>query len=320
MMVPSATSLVPGPGARTPPDSGPAHGGGALATGAGAGPASAWRRLLRSRRGLAGVVVLALLGFCTLAAPALAPADPAALNPRIKLVAPLATSSAGRFHLFGTDQVGRDVFGRVLFSGRVSLGLALAAVCLGGTWGVAAGLLSAYHGGWLEVVLMRLADVQLAVPTVLLAIGIVATVGRSLTVLASVLALSTWIIFARTVRGTTLSLKESAFVEAARAAGASEQRILLRHILHNSWTPIIVIASQQMALMIVLESSLSFIGAGTPASSPSWGTMVADGRDYVLSRAWWLVSFPGLAISLAALAINFLGDGLRDALDPRLRL
>src|SRR5262249_16848234 len=144
--------------------------------------------------------------------------------------------------------------------------------------------------------------------------------GRSLLVLVLVLALATWIIFARTIRGVTLGLKQSAFVEAARAGGATDRRILFAHVLRNAWTPIIVLATQQGALMIILESSLSFIGAGTPAGFPSWGSMVADGRDYILTRSWWLTTFPGLAISLAVLSINFFGDGLRDALDPRLRL
>jgi peptide/nickel transport system permease protein len=264
--------------------------------------------------------LLGLIVSCALAAPLLAPTDPLTMNPRVKLVTPLATSSVGSFHLLGTDQVGRDLLSRVFYGGRVSLGVALAAVLLGGTLGALVGFLAGYYGGWLDSVVMRLADVQLAIPSVLLAIGIVALVGRSLTILVVVLALSTWIIFARTIRGTTLSLRQQAFVETARAAGATDGRILVRHILGNSWTPIIVLATQQVALMIILESSLSFIGAGAPAGAPSWGTMVADSRDYILTGSWWLTTFPGLAISLAVLSINFFGDGLRDALDPRLRL
>ncbi len=167
---------------------------------------------------------------------------------------------------------------------------------------------------------MRLVDIQLAIPGILLAISIVAFAGRSLTVLVLVLALSAWIIFARTIRGVALSLRGTAFVEAAQAAGASDLRLIFRHILPNTWTPIIVLGTQQLALLIIFESSLSFIGAGAPADMPSWGTMVADGRDYILTRSWWLTTFPGIAISLVVLAINFFGDGLRDVLDPRLRL
>ena len=281
---------------------------------------SLWRRFLRSRRAVVGLVILLLIAFAAVAAPAISPADPQAMTPRLRLLPPLATSRVGSFHLLGTDQVGRDILSRVFHGGRVSLGVALVAVLLGGTLGVLVGLFAGYLGGWTDAVTMRLAEVQLAIPSILLAISIVAFAGRSLLVLVLVLALASWIVFARTIRGVALSLKRSAFVEAARAAGASDTRIIFRHILPNAWTPIIVLGTQQLALLIILESSLSFIGAGAPSDAPSWGTMVADGRDYILSRAWWLTTFPGLAISLAVLSINFFGDGLRDLLDPRLRL
>jgi peptide/nickel transport system permease protein len=267
-----------------------------------------------------GLVFLTLVVLSALAAPLISPADPLAMNPRVRLVAPLQVSNVGSFHLLGTDQVGRDILSRVFHGGRVSLGIALAAVLLGGTLGALVGVLAGYYGGRFDSVAMRIADVQLAIPSILLAIGIVAMVGRSLAILVLVLALATWIVFARTIRGTTLSLRQSAFVETARAAGATDARILVQHVLRNSWTPIIVLGTQQFALLIILESSLSFIGAGTPAGFPSWGSMVADGRDYILTPSWWLTTFPGLAISLAVLSINFFGDGLRDALDPRLRL
>jgi peptide/nickel transport system permease protein len=267
-----------------------------------------------------GLCILLLIILGSAAAPLLAPANPLEMNPRIRLVPPLQTSSVGSFHLLGTDQVGRDLYSRVLYGGRVSLSIALASVLLGGSFGVLVGLLAGYYGRWFDAVTMRLADLQLAIPTVLLAIAIVAVVGRDLVILTVILAVSTWIVFARTVRGTALALREAAFVEAARACGASDRRILFQHILANTWTPIIVLVSQQIALMIILESSLSFIGAGTPTTSPSWGSIVADGRDYVLSGNWWLTTFPGLAIAASVLAINFFGDGLRDVLDPRLRL
>lgn len=278
------------------------------------------RRFLRSRRAVAGLAFLLLIAFSAVAAPVIAPTSPQALNPRIKLVEPLATSKVGTFHLLGTDQVGRDILSRIFYGGRVSLGLALLAVFIGGSLGVIVGLFAGYFGGWFDTVAMRLADVQLAIPSILLAISIVAFAGRSLGVLLIVLALAAWIVFARTIRGVTLGIKASAFIESARAAGASDLRIIFRHILPNAWTPIIVLGTQQLALLIILESSLSFIGAGVPADLPSWGTMVADGRDYILTRAWWLTAFPGLAISLSVLSINFFGDGLRDVLDPRLRL
>lgn len=284
------------------------------------GSGSIRRRFLRSRRAVGGLLVMLVFLLTALAAPAIAPANPQILNPRVKLVPPLSTSAVGSFHVLGTDTVGRDILSRIFYGGRVSLGIALSAVLVGGTVGILVGLLGGYYGGALDTVSMRLVDLQLSIPSILLAVGIVALVGRSLTVLVVVIALTTWVVFARTVRGATLSLRHAVYVEAARASGASDRRILFRQILPNTWTPIIVIASQQVALAIVLESSLSFIGAGAPAAFPSWGTMVSDGRDYILTGAWWLVTFPGLAISLTVMASNFLGDGLRDVLDPRLRL
>lgn len=278
------------------------------------------RRFLRSRRAVIGLAILLLVAFTAVAAPVISPASPQELNPRVKLLPPLETSRVGSFHALGTDQLGRDILSRIFYGGRVSLGIALASVLLGGTFGVLVGLFASYYGGWIDSVTMRLVDVQLAIPSILLAISIVAFAGRSLRVLVLVLALASWIVFARTIRGVALSLKSSAFIEAAQAAGASDSRIIFRHILPNTWTPIIVLGSQQLALLIILESSLSFIGAGAPADMPSWGSMVADGRDYILTRAWWLTTFPGLAISLVVLAINFFGDGLRDVLDPRLRI
>jgi peptide/nickel transport system permease protein len=278
------------------------------------------RRFVRSRRAVVGLAILLAVAFTAIAAPAISPFAPNKLNPRDKLSAPVTTAKSGSFHLLGTDQLGRDMLSRIFHGGRVSLGTSLAAVLIGGGVGVLVGLFAGYSGGWTDTLAMRLVDVQLAIPGILLAISIVAFAGRSLTVLVLVLALSTWIIFARTIRGVALSLRGTAFVEAAQAAGASDLRLIFRHILPNTWTPIIVLGTQQLALLIIFESSLSFIGAGAPADMPSWGTMVADGRDYILTRSWWLTTFPGLAISLVVLAINFFGDGLRDVLDPRLRL
>ena len=278
------------------------------------------RRFRRSRRAVIGLIILMLVAFTALAAPVLSPASPQELNPRVKLLAPMSTSRVDTFHVLGTDQLGRDILSRVFYGGRISLGISFTAVLLGGGLGVLVGLFAGYYGRWIDTTAMRLVDVQLAIPSILLAISIVAFAGRSLRVLVLVLAISAWIVFARTIRGVALSLKGSAFIESARASGASDRRIIFSHMLPNLLTPIIVLATQQMALLIILESSLSFIGAGAPADKPSWGTMVADGRDYILTQAWWLTTFPGLAISLVVLAINFFGDGVRDVLDPRLRL
>jgi peptide/nickel transport system permease protein len=267
-----------------------------------------------------GLAVLPLVLVGALLAGTLAPYPPEEVNPRIRLVPPLSTSRSGSHHLLGTDQNGRDIASRTLAGARVSLGVAGAALVLAVGVGVSIGLLSGYFGGRLDAVMMRLSDVQLAIPTMLLAIALAAALGPSLRNVVVVLAATGWVVFARTVRSTVLSLRELGYVEAARGLGATDGRILWQHILTNTWTPIIVLATQQIALMIILESSLSFLGVGAPAGTPSWGTMIADGRDYVMTHAWWLTAFPGLAISLTVLALNAFGDGLRDALDPRLRL
>lgn len=279
-----------------------------------------WGRFLRNRRSVVGMTLLLLIIGGAVLAGVLAPYDPHVLNPRIRLVPPLAYSPTGTFHLFGTDQNGRDILSRVLFGGRVSLAVSGIAVLISGAFGVVLGLLTGYFGGIFDTIVMRLADMQLAIPTILFAIGVAAALGPSLRNLVLVLAMTNWVIFARIIRATALTHRESLYVEAARAAGASHTRILFGHILPNTWTPIIVLVTQQFALMIILESSLSFLGVGAPIGTPTWGTMVADGRDYVVTNAWWLTTFPGLAISLTVLAINFFGDGLRDVLDPRLRL
>ena len=286
---------------------------------------SDWRRgfvgrFLRNPRTVSGLVLVGMIVMMTLLAGQLAPYDPQHVNPRIRMVLPLSESREATFHLLGTDQSGRDILSRVLFGGRVSLGVAVTAVLLAASFGVSMGILSGYFGGRIDSIIMRIADVQLSIPTILLAIAIAAALGPSLRNLILVLAVTGWVIFARTVRATTLTLRELTYVEAARCLGASTGRILWRHVLRNAWTPIIVLATQQIALMIILESSLSFIGVGAPVGTPSWGTMIADGRDYVMTNAWWLTTFPGLAISLTVLGINFFGDGMRDVLDPRLQL
>lgn len=288
-------------------------------------PGSNWKRgflgrFLRNRRTMGGLAIVGIIVAITLLAGALAPYDPQNLNPRMRLVPPMGESREATFHLLGTDQSGRDVLSRVLFGGRISLGVAGVAVLLSGSIGILLGILSGYFGGRIDTIIMRIADIQLSIPTILLAIAIAAALGPSLQNLVLVLAITGWVIFARTVRATTLTLREMNYVEAARCLGATNSRILLRHLLRNAWTPIIVLATQQIALMIILESSLSFIGVGAPVGTPSWGTMVADGRDYIMTNAWWLTAFPGLAISLTVLGINFFGDGMRDVLDPRLRL
>jgi peptide/nickel transport system permease protein len=206
----------------------------------------------------------------------------------------------------------------VLHGGSLSLALAGAAVALAAGAGVTIGLVAGCTGGRLDDVVMRLADVQLAFPVIMLAIAIVAVIGTSKAALVGVLALSGWVLYARTIRANVLTIRGLEYVEAARTLGASDARVILRHILPNTLAPILVLASSQFATMVLLESGLSFLGMGIQPPQPSWGAMLAEGRDY-LSNAWWLATVPGLAISLVVLGANLLGDGLRDLADPGLR-
>lgn len=276
-------------------------------------------RFVRSRRAVGGLIVLTIVLLVSSLLSFVWPADPIALAPASKLLPPLASDRTGLLHLMGTDTLGRDILARVLFGARVSFAVALGSVIVSGTFGIVLGLLAGFYRR-LDAPIMRIADIQLAIPPVLLAIGMAAALGPSIPNLIFVLAITNWVIFARTVRASALTLRESSMVEAARAAGAGDLRILAQHIMRNAWTPTIVVASQRVAQMILLEASLSFLGVGVPVEVPTWGSMVADGRAQILTNNWWVAGFPGLAISLTVLGVNFFGDGLRDVLDPRLRL
>ncbi|MFN8523998.1 MAG: ABC transporter permease [Chloroflexota bacterium] len=290
-----------------------------------AGPAVPARRtaprlrlLVRRHPMLAvGGTVLLILVLAALLAPVISPADPTktGFSTRVKPPAILGYDSA---FLLGSDNLGRDILSRLLHGGRVSLALAAAAVVGSAVLGVTVGLVAGYFGGRLDDVVMRVVDVQLSFPIIMLAIAVIAVVGTSLSALLGVLVLAGWVVYARTVRASVLTLRTLEYVQAARALGSGHVRIILRHILPNAQAPILVIATVQVATMILLESGLSFLGLGIQPPDPSWGSMLADGRDY-LSNAWWLATMPGIAISLAVLGANLLGDGLRDILDPSLR-
>ncbi|HEX8967833.1 MAG TPA: ABC transporter permease [Chloroflexota bacterium] len=276
-------------------------------------------RFLRSRRAVGGLLVLGVVLLLSSALSLMWPVDPVAMAPASKLLGPLVADRNGVTHLMGTDSLGRDILARVLFGARVSLAVALGSVIISGAFGLALGLVAGFYRR-LDAPIMRIADIQLAIPPVLLAIGLAAALGPSLPNLIFVLAVTNWVIFARTVRASALTLRESSFVEAARAVGAGDLRILGQHIMRNAWTPTIVVASQRVAQVILLEASLSFLGVGVPVEVPTWGSMVADGRAQILTNNWWVAGFPGLAITLTVLGVNFFGDGLRDVLDPRLRV
>ncbi len=275
-------------------------------------------RLFRSKAAVVSVAILLLVLIAAVAAPWLAPNDPFAIKLIQRLKPPGYTNSAGITFWLGTDSLGRDVFSRLVYGARVSLVVGLAAVLISGTIGLLVGLLSGYFGGWVDDLFMRLCDIQLSFPTILLALTIMAVLGSGLDKLILVLGLTGWVQYGRIVRSQVLTIKTDEFVLAAHATGERQWRILFQHILPNVWSPVIVIASFTVASNIVAEASLSFLGVGVPPSVPSWGTMLADGRQYV-GVADWLTLPAGAAISLTVLSINILGDWLRDYLDPRLK-
>jgi peptide/nickel transport system permease protein len=275
-----------------------------------------WQRRVASlftrKKVLFGAVLLALMIGATVFAPYLSPYNPDHQDVANRLRPPVWAGGNGD-HPLGTDHLGRDMLSRIMFGGRISLLIGVSAVALSGTIGVLMGLLSGFYGGRLDALLMRMADVQLAFPQILLVLLILVILGRSLAAIVAVLALADWVIYARLVRGRLLVERQQEYVEAARAAGATGGRIMLRHLLPNVAPLIVVIATLQLALMILLESSLSYVGVGIEPPTSSWGRMLNDGQPY-MAIAWWVSTLPGLAIVLTVLGVNFLGDGLRQAL------
>lgn len=230
---------------------------------------------------------------------------------------PAAELPDGSRTWLGTDQVGQGLFAQILQGARVSLLVGGATILIAGLIGLVTGVIAGYFGGWIDVVLMRLADIQLAFPSILLAILIAAVFGPSILNVIFALALTRWVTFGRVARAATLAAKERDYVFAARAMDASMRRMLLRHIIPSTLQPLVVIATVDVGLVIIAEASLSYLGLGVPADQPSWGRTVANGRDY-LNNAWWISTMQGLALSLVVLAIGVFGDRLRDYLDPRI--
>jgi peptide/nickel transport system permease protein len=275
------------------------------------------RRLARRRTALVGVLAVAGVVVTALAAPWLTAFDPVEQDIGERLRPPGWRDGHGRQHPLGTDHLGRDLMARVIYGARPALMVGFAAVLLSGILGMVTGLSSGYFGGRTDDVIMRLGDVQLAFPFILLAIAVIGVLGPSLPVIIVVIGVSSWVIYARVVRGAVLSLREREFVQAAHALGAGDARVVVRHILPNVFAPWLVVATLDMARVIVVESALSFLGLGVQPPTPTWGGMLADGRVYI-TTSWWLATFPGLAILVTVLGINLFGDGLRDTLDPRL--
>ena len=267
---------------------------------------------------LIGVIIVGLVVVAALAAPLLATTDPIEQDLSAALKPPFWLPDGSLEHPLGTDHLGRDVYSRVVYGARISLAISVLAALVGAAVGVAAGLAAGYLGGRLDLIVMRIVDLNLAFPLILLALAVVALLGANLKNLVIVMAITTWMIYARVVRGISLTLREQEFIQAVRALGARDVRIIVRHILPNVAAPILVIWTLEVARVILMESALSFLGLGVPPPTPTWGRMLAEGRDY-LTVAGWIAIFPGIAIMVTVLGINFLGDGLRDLLDPRLR-
>ena len=267
---------------------------------------------------MAGVGFVLVLAVVALAAPWLAPQDPIRQSLRGRLSPPTLDGADGRAHLFGTDHLGRDVLSRVIYGARVSLVIGFAAVVVGGVLGSALGILAGFGGGRADAVIMTIADAQLAFPFILLAIGIIAVLGPSFATLVVVIGLSGWVAYARILRSQVLVLRSREFVEAIHALGGSVWRVVLRHVLPNVLSSIVVVATLELARAIVLEATLSFLGLGIQPPTPSWGGMIHEGRDY-LDSAWWISTFPGIILMLTSIVVSRTGDGLRDLLDPTLR-
>jgi peptide/nickel transport system permease protein len=277
------------------------------------------RRLVRRRTALFGLLVVLVVMLAAASAPLVAPFDPLEQDIGQRLREPGWQDAQGRVHALGTDHLGRDILSRIIFGSRIALLVGLAAVVISGVLGMIIGLVAGYFGGRMDDFLMRLADVQLAFPFILLAIAVIGVLGPSLRNIIIVIGVSSWVVYARVVRGEVLSIREREYVHAAVALGSRHWRVLVTHVLPNTFTPWLVVATLDMARVIVIESALSFLGLGVQPPTPTWGGMLADGRVY-LSTAWWLATFPGLAILITVLGINLFGDGLRDTLDPRLKV
>jgi peptide/nickel transport system permease protein len=270
-----------------------------------------WKRLRGNRFAMAGGAVIVALFLISFLAPYLTPYNPSAIDAYHVLMPPTAQ------HLMGTDELGRDVFTRVLYGARISLLVGFVAVGIAMIIGTLVGLLSGFYGSWTDSVLMRFVDIMLCFPTFFLILAVIAMIGPSIWLIMIVIGVTSWMGVARLVRAEVLSLRERDFILAARAIGASDLRIIFRHILPNSMGPVLVTATLGVGGAILTESALSFLGIGVQPPIPSWGNILTSGKNYI-EFAWWLSLYPGLAILVTVLAYNLLGEGIRDAIDPRL--
>jgi peptide/nickel transport system permease protein len=271
--------------------------------------------VLKTPKGLTGFLVLALILFVTVFADSIAPFDPLSQSLRARHAEPSLITGEGPY-LLGADHVGRDILSRIIYGARISVLVGLSAVAVSGVLGTLIGLVAGFYGGLVGATLMRIADIKLAMPMILFAIAWIAFFGPGLISVIIVIGVWGWVPYGRYVRGMVLFLREAPFVQASIAMGAGNGSLIFRHIAPNLIGPVIVLATLQLGEAVLLESVLSFLGVGVQPPTPTWGSMVADGRSYVDS-AWWTVTFPGIAITVFVLGSNFLGDALRDVLDPR---
>lgn len=263
-----------------------------------------------------GIGVLAVFVLAALLGPLLRPYDPVATHLADRLLAPGSRTAGGSIAWLGTDQVGRDLLANLLAGARITLLVAGATVVVGGAVGLVVGLVSGYFGGPLDTILSRVGDVQLAFPSILLAILLAGVLGPSITNIVITLAITRWVIFARIVRASAMSTRRLEYVDSARVLGCGHIRILVRHVLPSCWQPLLVAATVQVGLVMVAEASLSFLGLGVPVDTASWGATVSIGRDY-LGSAWWISTVPAAALALVVTAVGVVGDGFRDLSDPR---
>lgn len=270
------------------------------------------KKLIKSPTGMLGVIIVLIVILSSVFAPFLAPHDPNQAN-RPNRLKPPGTPE----HLLGTDQHGRDLFSRIIYGARISLFVGLITVIIAGSLGTVVGLFAGYFGKWVDIIIMRLVDVWLSFPFILLALTINAILGMGLRNVVITLIITGWVIYARLVRGEVLALKKQDFVLAAKALGKSELGIIFKHLFPNIITPIIIISSLQISQIIIAEATISFLGFGVQPPTPAWGNMLSDGRNF-LFNAWWMATFPGAALAITALGVNLLGDWLRDTLDPKI--
>ncbi|MDP6367641.1 MAG: ABC transporter permease [Nitrospinota bacterium] len=276
------------------------------------------RDLMRRPPALFGFLCITFVIAWALVPGWFSPMDPYTQDLDMTLKPPGFTTPAGFTYWVGSDELGRDMLSRIIWGARVSLIVGFVAVLLSGMIGMTLGLVSGYYGGLVDTIISRIVDIALSVPFILLAMSIIAILGPSLQNVILAMAVRTWIVYARPIRGAILSAKEFEYVVGAKASGCRTPRILVRHLLPNVLSTAIVIATLYLGRMIIIEASLSFLGVGVPPPTPSWGGMLADGRSF-LDTAWWLALFPGLALMFTVLGVNLLGDWIRDALDPRMK-